>query len=998
MYQERIMYSVSLLLLVLSVQTDGFLEDLCNYKFREKQPKDKNNYDTIEYNSMFLNYCTAEEVPDHESYDVFFDEALEEGDSHNSLKVQFAPPKRECKYEIALLVDPSIKNQKECMDYDFDKVVDIKSNIHTVDRSVCFFKNTNQSAFVSNDKSTTVYLYKDNIWLWFKYIFTGCYALRYRINNRKYITGHSIFLNTTYQRAEVQEPQVICKYKDIDTKQSDSEKKQVVKNFTLDIFLPANTGDNLRLGLISPRNKDQQKCIWRGEPILYSWTIRLKVVRVPYNEIRDQHCSIKLEKPTANGKYIKRVRCNFQIETQTEGHCFRYLLSDRRCQSDTIWKPECFRYSREDGILHEVPCLWLQRCTKSYEPQDTIVSRQIKSDMMLSASWYLLLPIIAIVLIISAVIGILCFWHYSCIRREEINLYINPQHDDSDYPKSIDFDIIDNVIEKTIDHGNSSCDDIVLLYTNHSTSFMTLMKDFRETLTKMCSCSVHDWHNGTVWNEVARVGTVSWFIKLFDNGCRVIWVDTPFTRSVVISNTRDNESSLDKLRKYYEIHDFRDMSFRAVLEVAKSKVNEVARQYRRHFVVRFEGLESTANVNDPFLDLSPHARYYMPQHLVQLCSDLSMVKSEISKDKINKQEDFHRIFDIPTLQVSDAASSEISKSEMNNMKQTAPLPFSSPFFFFSPPSTHYSPRYGTHHRAHYRLKNRNARIIPRTLKMQLCLAYLLTLVVATDVAFGSPLTFFLMTNASYTRANVDQFSAPNRLKNEIKSAGMKKSGFTTTWTRILQNPPDSLEVAVGSRVELQCEVVGNPPPQVYWITGNEPERQIQELTARAQETSNDISTEWEGLSQITSTYVIDCIRVEDQGLKYCVSVSKNVVVQSTPTVLLVNSTKATECNSESQPTITLHASWRFALDESTVILPCRVVGQPAPYLFWLDSSSKIISPTTHTRHTILPSGDLQITDLDWPDMGEYTCKVQSGYTEKSISTFLYPVLPTSKGK
>ena len=129
-------------------------------------------------------------------------------------------------------------------------------------------------------------------------------------------------------------------------------------------------------------------------------------------------------------------------------------------------------------------------CTKFYELQDVIVSRQMKSDVMPSASWYLLLPIIAIVLIVSAVIGILCFWHYSCIRREEINLYINPQHDDSDCPKSIDFDIIDNVIEKTIDHGNSSCDDIVLLYTNHSTSFMTLMKDFRETLTKICSCSV----------------------------------------------------------------------------------------------------------------------------------------------------------------------------------------------------------------------------------------------------------------------------------------------------------------------------------------------------------------------------------------------------------------------------------------------------------------------------------------------------------------------------
>lgn len=126
---------------------------------------------------------------------------------------------------------------------------------------------------------------------------------------------------------------------------------------------------------------------------------------------------------------------------------------------------------------------------------------------------------------------------------------------------------------------------------------------------------------------------------------------------------------------------------------------------------------------------------------------------------------------------------------------------------------------------------------------------------------------------------------------------------------------------------MQCEVTGNPPPQVYWITGNEPERQvrlsllililfgksseicdkschttaflpyisliairqIQELTTRAQEASNIISTEWEGLSHVSSTYVIDCVRPEDQGLKYCVSVSKNIVAQSTATVLLVNS-------------------------------------------------------------------------------------------------------------
>lgn len=65
--------------------------------------------------------------------------------------------------------------------------------------------------------------------------------------------------------------------------------------------------------------------------------------------------------------------------------------------------------------------------------------------------------------------------------------------------------------------------------------------------------------------------------------------------------------------------------------------------------------------------------------------------------------------------------------------------------------------------------------------------------------------------------------------------------------------------------------------------------QIQELTTRAQEATNVVSTEWEGVSQVSSTYVIDCVRPEDQGLKYCVSVSKNIVAQSAATVLLVNS-------------------------------------------------------------------------------------------------------------
>lgn len=109
---------------------------------------------------------------------------------------------------------------------------------------------------------------------------------------------------------------------------------------------------------------------------------------------------------------------------------------------------------------------------------------------LFSARSYLLLPIIAVVLIVSAIIGILCFRRYLRIRKEEIkHLYENPRQDDSNCLKATNFDIIDNS-EKEIDHDNPSCNNIVLLYTNSSTSFMALMKDFRKTLAKMCSCTV----------------------------------------------------------------------------------------------------------------------------------------------------------------------------------------------------------------------------------------------------------------------------------------------------------------------------------------------------------------------------------------------------------------------------------------------------------------------------------------------------------------------------
>lgn len=95
---------------------------------------------------------------------------------------------------------------------------------------------------------------------------------------------------------------------------------------------------------------------------------------------------------------------------------------------------------------------------------------------------------------------------------------------------------------------------------------------------------MYDWYDEAECNNVAKVGPVPWFTKLLNSKCRAIWIDTPTTRSIVIS--KEYDSDLNKLSKYYGINDFRDMAFPVVLELAKRNTHN-AKQYRRHFVVRY---------------------------------------------------------------------------------------------------------------------------------------------------------------------------------------------------------------------------------------------------------------------------------------------------------------------------------------------------------------------------------------------------------------------------
>nr|KAF7413003.1 hypothetical protein H0235_012854 [Vespula pensylvanica] len=285
---------------------------------------------------------------------------------------------------------------------------------------------------------------------------------------------------------------------------------------------------------------------------------------------------------------------------------------------------------------------------------------------------------------------------------------------------------------------------------------------------------------------------------------------------------------------------------------------------------------------------------------------------------------------------------------------------------------------------------------------------LFLVIVLTNTIFGSPFSLIrLLTHNRAYGPGVNK--ASNRLDDEknyensisvddsAATADINLQDYQQDWTKITKNPASSLTATVGNRIELQCEANGSPPPQILWLRGNDPEKQLTEFLSKSMADFEISSDGWKGLGQIVSKLVIECVTPNDQGLIYCASVAGKKMQLSSPTLLLVNGENGnSSCNGENKPTITLHSPMRFALIGSTVVLPCRATGKLRPYTYWLDNNAAVIHSSSNPRHKILRNGDLVIDPLEWTDMGSLTCYAKSDYKEDSVTTFLYPMVDEKK--
>jgi len=211
-------------------------------------------------------------------------------------------------------------------------------------------------------------------------------------------------------------------------------------------------------------------------------------------------------------------------------------------------------------------------------------------------------------------------------------------------------------------------------------------------------------------------------------------------------------------------------------------------------------------------------------------------------------------------------------------------------------------------------------------------------------------------------------------------------------------PPARVDGREGGEVVLFCSVTGSPTPRVAWYKDS---LFVSHLDWSVQE---DVTSIGESLARLT----IPCFSQSDVGTYECRArsgeneVSMTTEVNMTPTdpstsSAVLNSDSAasavaSRCIASGRPSISM---WRgtYMLEEGgTASLPCRVQGDVQDYrVTWTNAEGVEPAHANDVRFSVESNGDLVIRDVQFTDMGQYSCSVSGFGGTDTIHTFLYPL-------
>lgn len=215
-------------------------------------------------------------------------------------------------------------------------------------------------------------------------------------------------------------------------------------------------------------------------------------------------------------------------------------------------------------------------------------------------------------------------------------------------------------------------------------------------------------------------------------------------------------------------------------------------------------------------------------------------------------------------------------------------------------------------------------------------------------------------------------------------------------------PPEVLAVTASENKILECEAGGNPPPTIHWLKdGKRIPQSLYEAIHPTNDDGNEDVMPVLGLSLTRSRLYIDCIGPREEGTYTCVAENSFTKVSRDTELQIVDWDDADTsaiCLAKksfgSPARIHMWTHTRLELMGSDVQLFCRSDGEPQPKITWLGPEDTPLENSE--KYQVMENGDLIIRDIEWDDMGGYTCEVINPQGSDSTLTFLYPTQPDKR--
>lgn len=86
---------------------------------------------------------------------------------------------------------------------------------------------------------------------------------------------------------------------------------------------------------------------------------------------------------------------------------------------------------------------------------------------------------------------------------------------------------------------------------------------------------------------------------------------------------------------------------------------------------------------------------------------------------------------------------------------------------------------------------------------------------------------------------------------------------------------------------------------------------------------------------------------------------------------------------------------KLATSGMNVVLVCRAQGSNVALNWINEDTNQLITDQDNSRFRILDNGDLEIKNIQWKDMGGYSCSAENELGSDRQTAFLYPLAPSS---